>query len=852
MILENLSLPGPDTYRCAGQRDETLRVVRDHAEKPLMDFRLKPIAAVALALALVGAIPAVANADDLPTDMFAEPFEVTGGPEEQAFLATDAQVGRTLSAESLGIESPSALAVSDAVTISGAGYGHGIGLSQWGAYGRAHTDPGATYQNILEFYYGGSSAGTSLVSYDTKVPGHDSLRVNLEYDRTNLMLRVLDTGSTAPGGGHVPATVTRGVETIDLVAPQTVQIVWKSENTCSLAFRDSTQLAETPFAEWADGSCDVDVVWDGASASPSTKIEVEGCLLRDWDAGVDRPCQYGRGNGLHTIDNESPQRNPSGMDAAYDGFDLVLDIDVDDYTLGISEVSYSWPSAALQSQAVAARSYAAAANERYDPMSQACACDVYDTSRSQRYVGWGHIGAFVGGGFTQQNWIDAATATDNVVLANPSATDNGIINAVYSAANGGASENNEDIWGGAPLPYLRSTPDPYDAMRDTNWTRSVPVDYFAARVGMDTVSAVEIVATYVSGSPSDIAVTGMKDGVGMTKHYTATEFMARFAGTSYSLYSPRILNVAVAAPPPPPFELARLAGADRYATAVAISQDGYPSTSDTVFIATGENFPDALAVAPLAHQLGGPVLLTQTSSLPDTTKNEIERLNPNSIYILGGTVAISQSVEQALAGLAPVTRLWGDDRYATAAAISQTAFPGGAAIAYVAVGSDFPDALVAAPVSADRNGPLLLTRPDILSSPTRAELVRLAPDIIVVVGGGTGISSNVVATLGSFGANVTVLSGPDRYVTSTEVSANAFPSGADTVYVARGTLYPDGLAGGPAAADAPGPILLVREATLPAAVADELVRLSPSRVVILGGESAVSASVEQAILDLLG
>ena len=803
----------------------------------------RPLLLIAFALGLLGAFIPAADASTASPDT---------QPISQGLPSTTDGLSDETGADLFDPDSPlggsfESQAVGDSVTITGAGYGHGVGLSQWGAYGQAQA--GRTHESILDFYYGGASQDATLESYDTKVPGHDNLMVNLEYDRTDLLLRILNTGSTNPTGGHTPATVSVVGNSIDLTNGQTVRIVWLNENHCSFSFRNSTNLAEIPFAEWLDVSCDADITWDGEADSPSTLVQIEGCTLKDWDAGVYRPCQYGRGASIKTLDNESPQRTSAGIDASYNGFDLILEIDADDYTLGISEVSYSWPGAALRSQAIAARSYAAAATERYDSLSRKCGCDVYDTSRSQRYVGWGHTGGPSG---YQQNWIDACEATDNQVLTHPSAPDNGVISAVYSAASGGASENNEDIWSGSALPYLRSVPDSYDLIKNTAWSRSVPVDYFASRVGLDIVTSAAIAATYVSGSPSDIAITGFKDGVETTKHYSATQFMALFSGTSYWLQAPRILSVVVpnsTVPPGTPVAVERLWGEDRYATAAAVSQDSYPQGTDKVFVATGENFPDALAVAPLAHALGGPILLTRRGSLPAATAAEIARLGVSNVYILGGTAAVSSSVEAALAAYGSTTRIWGKDRYVTAAEISKFAFPGGAQVAYVAVGTGFPDALSGAPIAAHADGPLLLTTSSSLNGYTRQELQRLSPATIVVVGGGTSVSQSVVNQLGALAPNVVSIAAADRYATSVVVAQHGYPGGSDTVYVARGTAYPDALAGGPAAADnaAPGPILLVPETYLPSSVAAELERLRPNRVVILGGTDAISAGVQDAI-----
>src|SRR5690606_2671706 len=91
----------------------------------------------------------------------------------------------------------------------------------------------------------------------------------------------------------------------------------------------------------------------------------------------------------------------------------------------------------------------------------------------------------------------------------------------------------------------------------------------------------------------------------------------------------------------------RLAGDDRYRTAVAISQEGWKS-ADTVVLATGADFPDALAGGPLAYQQNAPILLTRPASLFEATEKEIVRLKAKKVIILGSTTAVSKAVEKKL------------------------------------------------------------------------------------------------------------------------------------------------------------------------------------------------------------
>jgi putative cell wall-binding protein len=94
----------------------------------------------------------------------------------------------------------------------------------------------------------------------------------------------------------------------------------------------------------------------------------------------------------------------------------------------------------------------------------------------------------------------------------------------------------------------------------------------------------------------------------------------------------------------------RISGSDRYETAVELSRHTFQS-ADVVFIATGGAFPDALAVGPAAIDAGGPVLLVSTTSLPKTVADELVRLNPNRVVIVGGTAAVSAGVANSIDAL---------------------------------------------------------------------------------------------------------------------------------------------------------------------------------------------------------
>jgi putative cell wall-binding protein len=285
----------------------------------------------------------------------------------------------------------------------------------------------------------------------------------------------------------------------------------------------------------------------------------------------------------------------------------------------------------------------------------------------------------------------------------------------------------------------------------------------------------------------------------------------------------------------------RLSGNDRYATAVAISKATFAAPVDSVFLASGEGFPDALAGGPAAARLQAPLLLTQHDQVPDVVWTELTRLAPTTVYLLGGTGAVTAAVADVLAlhGYT-VDRLSGVDRYATAAAVAAT-WPAGTSTVYLASGSSFPDALSGGAAAASDGAPVLLTGATTLPPVTRSALQTLAPDRVIVLGGtgvvSTAVASSVQALLPS--ATVDRYFGADRFATSAAIAKAAWPSGADTVFYASGLGFADALAGVPAAAVNGAPLLLTSSSCVTSDVATTAGTLASTRQVLLGGTGAL-------------
>lgn len=300
----------------------------------------------------------------------------------------------------------------------------------------------------------------------------------------------------------------------------------------------------------------------------------------------------------------------------------------------------------------------------------------------------------------------------------------------------------------------------------------------------------------------------------------------------------------------------RWSGADRYAASATFSAKTYAAGVPVAYVASGLVFPDALSGAPVAAMNRGPVLLTAPKSIPAAVATELKRLQPQKIVVLGGTGSVSSGVATALKGYATtgsVSRWAGPDRYTTSAAISARSFSPGVPVAYVASGMVFPDALSGAPVAGRTRGPVLLTATKGIPASIAAELRRLKPQKIVVLGGAGSVADSVKTALAGYTTGtVERWAGADRFAASATISQKSVATGAPVAYIANGLNFPDALSGAPIAGIKGGPVLLTRPTSLPAPVVAELKRLKPKKIVVLGGTGSVSSGVQRQLAAYIG
>jgi putative cell wall-binding protein len=355
---------------------------------------------------------------------------------------------------------------------------------------------------------------------------------------------------------------------------------------------------------------------------------------------------------------------------------------------------------------------------------------------------------------------------------------------------------------------------------------------------------------YRAGQDSSLAAaTGYDDATGLGS--PADDYLAKIGSVTP-------LQPPTTPPSPNAPVVKRIAGADRYSTAITVSQTSFPKagSASAVVLATGETFPDALSGAPLAAQKGGPLLLTPSKTVDPAVVAEIHRvLAPGGkVYVLGGVNAVSDKVVAGL-GLSAgqVTRIAGADRFGTSLAIAQQLKnPNGNVV--LATGDNFADALTAAPFSAiyggATGGPAAILLTDDRKLPAAvAGFVAGAHSVAAV--GGQAVAA--AASLPNRDANAQFV-GFDRYATAALVAGRF--AAPQTVGVATGTQFADALTGAAMLAAAHSPLLLTDPLRLPDGTATALhgfsQALAGGSVELFGGPVAVSDAVEQQVATAVG
>lgn len=299
-----------------------------------------------------------------------------------------------------------------------------------------------------------------------------------------------------------------------------------------------------------------------------------------------------------------------------------------------------------------------------------------------------------------------------------------------------------------------------------------------------------------------------------------------------------VIGLALEEAPPVETVVETFAGDDRYQTNVETSEALFAPGTDVV-IASGQVFADALSAGPAAARADASLLLTPADRLLPVTIAELQRLQPSTVTIIGGTPSVSSATAAQITDVVPgaeVSRIAGADRYETAALIAERYF-GTATEALLASGEQFADAVSASGVaSAVGDVPVLLTPRASTSEHTVDALASLGVEDVVVLGSSATVADATVRAYRAEGFGVDRVAGADRYATNALLIERFIaPADDQAIAVASGTNFPDALSASMVAGVHDAPVVLAASTCVTLDVEELIAQLAPTTVYNVGG-----------------
>ncbi|WP_440708284.1 cell wall-binding repeat-containing protein [Herbiconiux sp. YIM B11900] len=297
--------------------------------------------------------------------------------------------------------------------------------------------------------------------------------------------------------------------------------------------------------------------------------------------------------------------------------------------------------------------------------------------------------------------------------------------------------------------------------------------------------------------------------------------------------------------------VSRTAGVDRYDQSVQVSRFTFSSPTSFVYLASGEKFADALSATTIAAMHRSPLLLTSAASVTSGVIEEIRRLKPEKVVIVGGPASISDAVIAQLGASAispdAIERVGGADRYAVSRnLVTHPEFGARNALGvFLAAGATFPDALSASSAAYNMSSVVLLVdgSETSLKSSEAAVIKSLRATKVYLVGGPVSLSPALEADVTRSYPTVRY-GGADRFAVSQAVNSASFLD-VKNVFIASAAVYPDALSGGVLAGLANAPMMITQKDCLTRGQATLLGQLGVTGVTILGGPASVGPEVER-------
>ncbi len=283
----------------------------------------------------------------------------------------------------------------------------------------------------------------------------------------------------------------------------------------------------------------------------------------------------------------------------------------------------------------------------------------------------------------------------------------------------------------------------------------------------------------------------------------------------------------------------RIAGVDRYTTALEISKK-YFETSENVVVASGEISIDSLSAQILSDELNAPILLVRKESLPNGITEEIARLKSKNIIIVGGNNTVGNKVFNKLEEDYNVKRIAGVDRYETAALVAKEYFEisENSKSIIVANGYKYPDVLSSSSLSIKEQSPILLVKEQEITKVTNNFIKEFGIDKVTVIGGNASVGNGALNELPK---GYGIIAGADRYETAVKIADKAYPKTKE-VLMASGEIEVDALVAGSITGKVEKPILLTKKNIMPKPIQEYIKGNAIEHITIIGGQATVNDS----------
>ena len=485
----------------------------------------------------------------------------------------------------------------------GSGYGHGVGMSQFGAYGQALE--GKSAQEIVGYYY----PGTTIESVDDS----QFVRVNIADKVATVGFSIESlTNSTGPlqvfAGDLPPEQATTQEPASEVAVGDEVLFSTLGGTLITSILNNATkQVTSLPSPEgnvWT-------LRWPGTLAYPG-----EASVVKMRQGSIVRKYKYGQIQ-IRFLPPVAPAIQGSIIATT------TLRIH-SEYLRGLGEVSSSWPAAALQAQVIAARSFALSKAATF---RKSCDCHLYSSVKDQNFVGYSKESEPGWG----QKWVDAVTATEPEPGKGLAVLYNGkVITAYYASSTGGLTQDVAEVWG-SPTPYLIPVPDPWslDPLINptySSWVRQINQSDFAAAFSLPDVMRYEITSRTKAG--------GVKTIVAYSSSGKSTELSGEQFRSLLKLPSTWISRT-----------VNRVSAQSADELAVAVSRSAWPSAKSAVLVNFQKDPATSLTALSYANAMQLPILNVTNKGLGKATQVELQRRKINSVILVGRPIDLPKNLK---------------------------------------------------------------------------------------------------------------------------------------------------------------------------------------------------------------